>query len=193
AFCAGADVKGFKGMSAIEAFEFSRELNRAFREIWEFPKPVIAMINGFALGGGLELAMACDLRIASDKAQLGQPEITLGIITGGGGSFRLPELVGLARAKELLFTGEVVGAEEALRMGLVNRVVDHERLEEETRKLAIKIAERPPKAIEIYKALFNGQRYDMESLAFGLVFSTEDSREGINAFLEKRKAEFRGS
>ncbi|MEM2219893.1 MAG: enoyl-CoA hydratase-related protein, partial [Candidatus Korarchaeum sp.] len=153
----------------------------------------IAMINGFALGGGLELAMACDLRIASDKAQLGQPEITLGIITGGGGSFRLPELVGLARAKELLFTGEVVGAEEALRMGLVNRVVDHERLEEETRKLAIKIAERPPKAIEIYKALFNGQRYDMESLAFGLVFSTEDSREGINAFLEKRKAEFRGS
>ncbi|MEM4581849.1 MAG: 3-hydroxyacyl-CoA dehydrogenase/enoyl-CoA hydratase family protein [Candidatus Korarchaeum sp.] len=193
AFCAGADVKGFKGMSAIEAFEFSRELNRAFREIWEFPKPVIAMINGFALGGGLELAMACDLRIASDKAQLGQPEITLGIITGGGGSFRLPELVGLARAKELLFTGDVVGAEEALRMGLVNRVVDHERLEEETRKLAIKIAERPPKAIEIYKALFNGQRYDMESLAFGLVFSTEDSKEGINAFLEKRKAEFKRS
>ncbi|MCS7102489.1 MAG: 3-hydroxyacyl-CoA dehydrogenase NAD-binding domain-containing protein [Candidatus Korarchaeum sp.] len=192
AFCAGADVKGFRGMNPIGAFEFSRELNKAFREIWEFPKPVIAMINGFALGGGLELAMACDLRVASDRAQLGQPEITLGIITGGGGSFRLPELVGLAKAKELLFTGEMIGADEALRIGLVNRVVSHERLEEETRNLAMKISERPSKAIEVYKALFNGQRYDIESLAFGLVFSTEDSREGISAFLEKRKVEFKG-
>ncbi len=192
AFCAGADVRKFKSMDPLKAFEFSRELNKAFREIWEFQKPVIAMINGFALGGGLELAMACDLRIASDKAQLGQPEITLGIITGGGGSFRLPELVGSAKAKELLFTGEMIGAEEALRIGLVNRVVDHERLEEETRNLAMKIAERPPKAIEVYKALLNGQKHDLESLSFGLIFSTEDSKEGINAFLERRKAEFKG-
>lgn len=192
AFCAGADVRNFKEMGPIEAFEFSKELNKAFREIQEFPKPVIAMINGFALGGGLELAMACDLRVASDRAQLGQPEITLGIITGGGGSFRLPDLVGPAKAKELLFTGDMIGAEEALRIGLVNRVVRHEKLEEETRSLAMKIAERPPKAIEIYKALLNGQRYDAESMAFGLVFSTEDSREGVSAFLEKRKAEFKG-
>ena len=192
AFCAGADIRGFKGLSPMEAFELSRELNRAFRKITEFPKPVIAMVNGFALGGGLELAMACDLRIASDRAQFGQPEITLGIITGAGGSFRLPELVGVAKAKELLFTGDMISADEALRIGLVNRVVRHDELEDETRKLAMKIAERPAKALEVYKALLSGQKYDAESLAFGLIFSTEDSKEGINAFLEKRKAEFKG-
>lgn len=191
AFCAGADVRVFKGLNPMEAFELSKELNKAFREISEFPKPVIAMVNGFALGGGLELAMACDLRIASDRAQFGQPEITLGIVTGAGGSFRLPELVGVARAKELLFTGDLINAEEALRIGLVNRVVQHEVLEEETRKLAMKIAERPAKALEVYKALMSGQKYDAESLAFGLIFSTEDSKEGIIAFLEKRRAEFK--
>jgi len=192
AFCAGADIRGFKGISPIDAFNLSKRLNRAFREIYEFPKPVIAMVNGFALGGGLELAMACDLRVASERAQFGQPEITLGIITGAGGSFRLPELVGISKAKELMFTGDMITADEALRIGLINRVVKHENLEEETRNLAMKIAERPPVAISIYKALLNGQKYDTESLAFGLVFSTEDSSEGINAFLEKRKPEFKG-
>lgn len=192
AFSAGADVSMFKDLSPIEAFKLSKELNEGFRAIREFPKPIIAMVNGFALGGGLELAMACDLRIASDKAQFGQPEITLGIITGAGGSFRLPELVGLAKAKELLFTGDLIGAEEALRIGLVNRVVPHERLEEETRSIAMKIAERPAKVLELYKAVLNGAPYDLEALAFGLVFSTHDSKEGINAFLEKRKPKFRG-
>jgi enoyl-CoA hydratase/3-hydroxyacyl-CoA dehydrogenase len=193
AFCAGADIRGFKGIGPIDAFNLSKRLNSAFREIYEFPKPVIAMINGFALGGGLELAMACDLRVASERAQFGQPEITLGIITGAGGSFRLPELVGIPKAKELMFTGDMITADEALRIGLINRVVKHDNLEEETRNLAMKIAERPPIAISIYKALLNGQKYDAEALAFGLVFSTEDSGEGINAFLEKRKPEFKGS
>ncbi len=192
AFSAGADVTMFKDLTPVEAFELSKRLNEALRRIREFRKPTIAMVNGFALGGGLELAMACDLRIASDRAQFGQPEITLGIITGAGGSYRLPELVGVAKAKELLFTGDLIGAEEALRIGLVNRVVSHERLEEETRSLAMKIAERPPKALEVYKALLNGTKLDMEALAFGLVFGTEDSKEGISAFLEKRKPEFRG-
>ncbi len=192
AFSAGADVTMFKDLTPIEAFELSKKLNEAFRRIREFRKPIIAMVNGFALGGGLELAMACDLRIASDKAQFGQPEITLGIITGAGGSYRLPELVGVAKAKELLFTGDLIGAEEALRIGLVNRVVPHDKLEEETRSLAMKMAERPAKALEIYKALLNGTKLDMETLAFGLVFGTEDSKEGINAFLEKRKPEFKG-
>ncbi len=192
AFSAGADVSMFKDLKPIEAFELSKKLNESFREIREFPKPVIAMINGFALGGGLELAMACDIRIASDKAQFGQPEITLGIMVGAGGSYRLPELVGIAKAKELLFTGDVIGAEDALRIGLVNRVVPHDKLEEETRSFAMKIAERPSRSLQIYKAVMNGTPQDIESLAFGLIFSTEDSKEGINAFLEKRKPKFRG-
>lgn len=191
AFSAGADVKMFEGLRPMEAFELSKELNEAFRKIREFPKPVIAMVNGFALGGGLELAMACDLRVASEKAQFGQPEITLGIVSGAGGSYRLPELVGIAKAKELLFTGDVIGAEEALNIGLVNKVVPHDRLEEETRSLAMKIADRPAKALEIYKALLNGAKLDKEILAFGLVFGTEDSQEGIRAFLERRKPNFK--
>jgi len=192
AFSAGADVFMFKDLKPIEAFELSKKLNEGFRAIREFPKPVIAMVNGFALGGGLELAMSCDIRIASDKAQFGQPEITLGIITGASGSFRLPSLIGEAKAKELLFTGDIISAEEAEKIGLVNKVVPHDKLEEETRSLAMKIAERPSKALEIYKALLNGTRQDVEALAFGLVFSTEDSEEGIKAFLEKRRPEFKG-
>ncbi len=192
AFSAGADVSMFKDLKPVEAFELSKKLNESFREIREFPKPVIAMINGFALGGGLELAMACDIRIASDKAQFGQPEITLGIMVGAGGSYRLPELVGIAKAKELLFTGDIIGAEDALRIGLVNRVVPHDKLEEETRSFALKVAERPSRSLQIYKAVMNGSPQDIESLAFGLIFSTEDSKEGINAFLEKRKPKFKG-
>ncbi len=192
AFSAGADVNMFKDLNPIKAFELSKRLNESFRSIREFPKPVIAMVNGFALGGGLELAMACDIRIASDKAQFGQPEITLGITVGAGGSYRLPELVGIAKAKELLFTGDIVGAEEALKIGLVNKVVPHDKLEEETRSFAMKIAEKPSRVLQIYKAMMNGAPYDIESLAFGLIFSTEDSKEGINAFLEKRKPKFKG-
>ncbi len=192
AFSAGADVSMFKNLSPIEAFELSKKLNDSLRSIREFPKPVIAMVNGFALGGGLELAMACDIRIASDKAQFGQPEITLGITVGAGGSYRLPELVGVAKAKELLFTGDIIGAEDALKIGLVNKVVPHDKLEEETRSFAMKIAERPSRPLQIYKAVINGAPYDIESLAFGLVFSTDDSKEGINAFLEKRKPKFKG-
>ncbi len=189
AFSAGADVSMFKGLSPIDAYRLSRELNEFFDELERYPKPTIASINGFALGGGLELAMACDLRVASDRAQLGQPEITLGIITGAGGSKRLPKLVGLAKAKELLFTGDIISADEAEKIGLVNRVVPHEKLEEEVRSLALKIASMPSNSIRLYKSILNGEQ---EPLAFGLVFSTEDSKEGINAFLEKRRPKFSG-
>ncbi len=189
AFSAGADVTMFKDLSPIEAYRLSKELNEFFDYLESFPKPTIAAINGFALGGGLELAMACDLRVASEKAQLGQPEITLGIMTGAGGSKRLPKLVGIAKAKELLFTGDIITAEEAYRIGLVNKVVSHENLEEEVRSLAMKIASMPLSSLLMYKAALKGE---VEPVAFGLVFSTYDSKEGINAFLEKRRPKFSG-
>ncbi|MBE0591367.1 MAG: enoyl-CoA hydratase/isomerase family protein [Gemmatimonadales bacterium] len=198
AFVAGADIKEFTGLSGYDQFEITKGFG-IFEAPEKFPKPVIAAINGFALGGGCELAMACDIRIASDRAKLGQPEINLGILPGGGGTQRLPRLVGLGNAYKLLYTGDVVGAEEALRIGLVDEVVPHDQLMDRVRQLAAAIAEKSPAALQFIKdavkasvrmSLDEGVRF--ETTLFGLAFSTQDKEEGVHAFLEKRKADFQG-
>jgi enoyl-CoA hydratase len=198
AFVAGADIKEFVGRAGYDQYGVTKGFG-IFEAPERFPKPVIAAINGFALGGGCELAMACDIRIASDRAKLGQPEINLGILPGGGGTQRLPRLVGLGNAYKLLYTGDVVNAEEALRIGLVDEVVPHDQLMERVRALAAQIAEKSPAALQFIKdaikasvrmSLDEGVRF--ETTLFGLAFSTEDKEEGVGAFLEKRKAEFQG-
>jgi enoyl-CoA hydratase len=198
AFIAGADINEFAGMTAV-AQRAVMKGRRAFDAVEDFPKPVIAMINGFALGGGCELAMACDIRIASAKARLGQPEIKLGIIPGGGGTQRLTRLVGEGKAMELILTGDMISAEEAHALGLVNRVVPAEELEAVTLELANKIAEMSPVALAMAKAAVKGAArldlragLDTEVDLFALCFSSEDKEEGVRAFLEKRKPEFTG-
>jgi enoyl-CoA hydratase len=172
---------------------------RVFDEIAAFAKPTIAMINGFALGGGCELALACDLRIASDGARLGQPEVNLGIIPGGGGTQRLPRLVGMGQAMRLVLSGEIVDAREALRIGLVDLVFPAAELRGETMKMAAMMASKSPVALQMAKAavraaaempLGAGLAYETE--LFVTCFASEDKREGIAAFLEKRDPMFRG-
>ena len=164
-----------------------------------FPKPVIAAINGFCLGGGCELALACDIRIASDKAKLGQPEVNLGILPGAGGTQRLPRLVGLGTAYKLLFTGDMIRADEALRIGLVDEVVPAETFRDRVQELAQAIAKKSPVALQLIKEavrasvrqpLDEGLR--LETTLFGLAFSSQDKVEGVKAFLEKREAKFTG-
>lgn len=198
AFIAGADISEFSGHTAPEQREIMRS-TRAFDVMEEFPKPVIAMINGFALGGGCELAMACDIRIASSSATLGQPEIKLGLIPGGGGTQRLTRLVGEGRAMELILTGEMITADEALRLGLVNHVWPPEELEAKTMELALRIAAMSPVTLALAKqAVKNASRLplreglDAEIDLFSLCFASEDKEEGVRAFLEKRKPVFRG-
>ena len=198
AFIAGADINEFAGMTAV-AQRAVMKGRRAFDAVEDFPKPVIAMINGFALGGGCELAMACDIRIASAKAKLGQPEIKLGIIPGGGGTQRLTRLVGEGKAMELILTGDMISAEEAQALGLVNRVVPAEHLEAATMELADKIAEMSPVALAMAKAAVKGAArldlragLDAEVDLFALCFSSADKEEGVRAFIEKRKPEFKG-
>ena len=198
AFIAGADINEFAGKTAVEQ-RYVMKGRRAFDAVEDFPKPVIAMINGFALGGGCELALACDLRIASDKARLGQPEIKLGIIPGGGGTQRLTRLIGEGKAMELILTGDIITAQEAERLGLVNSVVPANDLEEKTLELANKIAEMSPVALAMAKqAVKNASRLDLragldaEVDLFALCFSSEDKEEGVKAFLEKRKPDFKG-
>jgi enoyl-CoA hydratase len=198
AFIAGADINEFAGMSAV-AQRAVMKGRRAFDAVEDFPKPVIAMINGFALGGGCELALACDIRIASTRAKLGQPEIKLGIIPGGGGTQRLTRLIGEGKAMELMLTGDMVSAEDAERLGLVNHVYAPEELEAKTMELANRIAEMSPVALAMAKqSVKNGARMnlreglDSEVDLFALCFSSEDKEEGVRAFIEKRKAEFKG-
>lgn len=199
AFSAGADISQFKELNGFTAWQLAKSGRELMDYIENISKPTIAMINGYALGGGLELAMACDIRIAAEEAQLGLPEINLGIYPGFGGTQRLVRLVGKGKALEMMLTGDRIPAKEAERLNLVNRVVPLANLEQETRNLALKIAEKPPVSIALIKLLVN-QGIDlpilaglnMESLGWGVVFSTEDEKEGVNAFLEKRKAQFKG-
>ena len=198
AFIAGADISEFAGRTSVE--QRSVMLGRSlFTAIDSFPKPVIAMINGYCLGGGNELAMACDLRIASETASFGQPEINLGIIPGGGGTQRLTRLVGEGKAMELILTGEIIDARPAALLGLVNMVVPLEELRAKTLEIANRIADKSPIALRMAKEavklasrsnLDEGLRREID--LFALCFSSEDKDEGVNAFLEKRKPEFKG-
>ncbi len=196
-FVSGADLRDLHFRRARQALEAS--LNHLFARIDAFPKPTIASMNGHALGGGMELALACDFRIAVSSAKLGFPEVGLGILPGAGGTQRLPRLVGLGRAKEMILTAEPIGAEQALAMGLVTRVVAREDLESATRDLAERIASRAPLALRLAKAALNlSARVSLDSgLAFetvsqSVLFETKDKREGISAFLEKRRPQFQG-
>jgi enoyl-CoA hydratase len=198
AFIAGADITEFTGRTAAEIKAFSMSLQHVLNEIEILPIPVIAAINGFCLGGGNELAMACDLRIASSKAFFGQPEIKLGIIPGAGGTQRLPRLVGKTVAKEMIFLGDNISSEKALSIGLVNKVVEPEELDSTINDLSKKLARGPSFALaQAKEAIDRGSEMSwldaiqMESNVFSLCFSHEDMTEGVAAFLEKRKAQFK--
>jgi enoyl-CoA hydratase len=197
AFAAGADIKEMKDLDGVSGLAFGRAGHRATRSVEELPQPVIAAVNGFALGGGCELALAADIRFASENAVFAQPEVTLGIPPGWGGSQRLPRLVGPGLASELIFSGRRVKSEEALRIGLVNAVYPLDQLMGEAIKLAESIAANSPLAVRSAKQLirlaFNGQTtdgLDIEARAFGEAFTTADQKEGMTAFVEKRAAAF---
>lgn len=199
AFVAGADISQMNGLSPVQGRDFSLRGQRMMRRIEKMPKPVVAMVNGFALGGGLELAMACHLRIAADTAKLGQPEINLGLIPGFGGSQRLLRLAGRAATLELCLLGAPIGAARALELGIVNRVVPADALEEETMKVAAQLAASAPLALRGLLDCVNvggecgiEEGLEYESAQFGLMFATDDMREGTAAFLERRKPAFRG-
>jgi len=198
AFVAGADIGEFASRSPLQQRE-AMQSPRIFEAIAEFPKPVIAMINGFALGGGCELALACDLRIASDTARLGQPEINLGIIPGGGGTQRLPRVVGPGQAMRLILTGELLDAAESLRIGLVDLVVPAAELRDRVLEIANRMAEKSPVALAMAKAAVRAAGemplaagLDYEKELFITCFSSDDRTEGVTAFLEKRTPHFRG-
>lgn len=199
AFIAGADINELAVQTPTDAKELAQRGQALFNLIENLGKPVIAAIGGFAVGGGCELAMACTLRLASDSARLGQPEVNLGLIPGYGGSQRLPRLVGKGVALDLLLSGRQVKADEAFRIGLVNRVIPSAELLSEARLLAEVLAKKPPLSIKYILEAVNlgmemplNQGQSVESILFGLVASTEDMREGTKAFLEKRKAKFQG-
>jgi len=200
AFVSGADITEF-----IEATPMtiqgraSTTGQQLFNDIEALPMPVIAMISGFCLGGGNELAMSCDIRVASENSRFGQPEINVGIIPGAGGTQRLPRLIGWGRAKELIYTGRIIDAAEAERIGLVDKVVPQDKLEETVNQIAETLAAKSPVILKIAKKTINRGMYtdlaaglSYETTSFGLCFSTEDHTEGAKAFLEKRKPEFKG-
>ena len=192
AFVAGADIAQMKDLTAADGKAFSEHGNNVFSKIEMLSKPVIAAVNGFALGGGCELSLACDIRIASEKAKFGQPETGLGITPGFGGTQRLPRIVGLSKAKELIFTGEIIGAQEALRIGLVDHVVPGEELMKTTLEMAEKIAGRAQIAVRLSKDAINrGMQCDIdtgisiETMAIAICFSTEDQKDAMTAFVNK--------
>jgi len=199
AFCAGLDLKTMKDISVIESVETSRLGQKLTLAVEELGKPVIAAINGYGLGGGLELAMACDIRIASEKARVGQPEVNVGLLPGWGGTQRLPRLVGKGIAKEMIFTGKMIDAKTAERIGLINIVVPPEKFKSAVNELAKEIMSKSPIAIKLVKELIDSSietdpRIGLihEAEAFGVLASTEDFREGVSAFLEKRKPQYKG-
>jgi enoyl-CoA hydratase len=198
AFIAGADIAEFKDAAPAEQYR-AMQRGDIYTAIEDFPKPVIAMINGYCLGGGCELAMACDIRIASENARLGQPEVNLGIIPGGGGTQRLPRLVGEGQAMRLILSGDLIKADEAERIGLVEQMVPANELREHTLGLAGRIAARGPIALQAAKETIQAasrmpleEGLKFERAWFGLLFSTKDMDEGVSAFLEKRPPAFTG-
>ncbi len=199
AFAAGADIQELSEMSAYEAKEFALNAQEILGLIEHFPKPVIAAVNGYCLGGGNELAMACHMRWASEKAKFGQPEVNLGIIPGNGGTQRLPRLIGKGRAIELVISGNMIDAQEAYRIGLVNHVVPHEELISSCEAFLQTVFQKGPVAVRLaLEAVTRGLEMGVEdgiafeASLFGVAFSTEDMKEGTKAFLEKRKAQFQG-
>ncbi|HCJ56564.1 MULTISPECIES: short-chain-enoyl-CoA hydratase [Lutispora] len=198
AFVAGADIEEMKDMTPDEARKFAELGSRVFKKLEIINKPVIAAVNGYALGGGCELAMACDIIIAGEQAKFGQPETGLGITPGFGGTQRLPRIVGTKRAKEIIFTGEIIGAEEAYRIGLVNKVVPPNTSFQAAIEMAKKIASKGQIAVRNAKAAINrGIETDIdggvaiENQLFALCFANTDQKEGMTAFIEKRKADFK--
>ncbi len=196
-FVAGADISEFKGYSLEQAKKLSADGHRVFDGIENCSKPVIAAVNGFCLGGGCELAMACHLRVASDNARFGQPEVKLGLIPGYGGTQRMPRLIGRTKATELLMTTDMINAQEALALGLVNHVVNLDALIPKCLEIAEKIKKQAPlaiggiiKCVNDYYSNKNGFQSEIDT--FGYCFTTDDSKEGANAFLEKRAADFKG-
>lgn len=198
AFIAGADISEFEGRSPVDQYRVMTD-SSVFLAVDRFPKPTIAAINGFCLGGGCELAMACDIRIASERAKLGQPEINLGLLPGGGGTQRLPRLVGMGAALKLLYTGDFIRADEALRIGLVDEVVPAGDVAARAKELAEAIAAKSPVALRLIKqAVRTSMRTPLdeglsqEVSLFALAFASEDMKEGVDAFLNKRKPNFTG-
>jgi enoyl-CoA hydratase len=198
AFVAGADIGEFAERSPLEQ-RAAMEGRRVFEVLADYPKPTIAALNGYALGGGCELALACDLRIAARSARLGQPEVALGLLPGGGGTQRLPRLVGLGRAMRMILTGDLLDAEEAARIGLVDEVVDDDALAERARAVAARIAAHSPVAVKLIKQAVRAAAelplsagLALERELFITAFASEDRAEGVAAFLEKRTPAFRG-
>ncbi len=199
AFSAGADIKAMKGINALKARELSLMGEKLCYALENLEKPVIAAINGYALGGGLEVAMACDLRIAAENARMGQTEINIGLIPGWGGTQRLTRLIGRTKAKELVFTGKIIDAKTAEQLGILNIVVPADKFKETVRQIAVELAQKAPVAIKVAKALINkgadmslDAALALEREGFGIVASTEDLQEGVAAFTEKRKPVFKG-
>ena len=198
-FVAGADISEMAHLDEPQGFECGRLGAQVFRRIETLPIPVIAAVNGFALGGGCELAMSCDIRIASNKAKFGQPEVGLGIIPGFSGTYRLPKLIGQGYAKEMIYTGKVIRADEALRIGLVNAVYEQPELMDKAMEMAQMMLKNAPVAISLAKQSIN-EGYDLdadgaiglENKLFGQCFATKDQKEGMDAFLNKRAATFIG-